>query len=441
MSKKKHARKKKYVNPVEQQKLQEAQYRNFFMEKLQNLCTQIGGETLFQQIPPLDRSFLYMLRGAPLKIVTAEGLKVQKRMMDALVKIIKSSQASMKLEVVKGSGQMITFADYLLVGMALEYHACQTISNYPGKERFAKFAEMRYEREEAYEKGIESICTQACCFFDDIGNKYLHTYKLETAISASDSDNTSSTREIAKFMKQDFRLHQKIIIGAYPLEIRKVSVNGETHSAIQVGLVFYSAESQPKLHHFKLSPDEMHVNMNSHFSKLGLPVYVQQHALDRMKERLGLVLPAFNTIILIGALIRKEIISIAKNRALIACFASELKIGYLLAEITDSVILIRTFLLLTNGGTPEGDKLSQLSGLQTEDRKYLSIDTLQGLANSDITQNETICKLFRDAGCGSILELCEKISTDNDMMYLLDKSSPKNIISDLITEYMNPGDD
>ncbi|MDR0742878.1 MAG: hypothetical protein LBF05_00770, partial [Tannerella sp.] len=89
-------------------------------------------------------------------------------------------------------------------------------------------------------------------------------------------------------------------------------------------------------------------------------------------------------------------------------------------------------------GTPEGEKLTKLTGLQAEDHKYLSIDTLQGLANSDIEQNETFCNLLRSASCGSILKLCRKINSDPTMMWLLDKSQSKNIISELITEYMKP---
>ena len=129
-----------------------------------------------------------------------------------------------------------------------------------------------------------------------------------------------------------------------------------------------------------------------------------------------------------------------KSRMLIACYTNELKIGYFVAELVDGIVLIRTFLLLTNGGTPEGDKLAQLTGLEADDRKYLSIDTLQGLANSDITQNENICNLFCAAGCGSILELCKKINNEPAMMWLLDKSQPKNMIADLIDEYLKPND-
>ncbi|MDR1182289.1 MAG: hypothetical protein LBL13_09980 [Bacteroidales bacterium] len=446
MAKKKHKEKKKYVNPVEQKKQQEAQYRQLFLEKLQNLCRQIGGETLFQQIPPVERMVLYMFRGAPLKVVAADGVKIQKRLMESLTKHIKTQQLSMKLEVTKGSGEMMTFADYLLVGMSLEFQAGKT-DDYPAKEQFAKFVELRTEHEEEYEKGIKSICSLACWIFDDIEKKYLHTYQLETFVPSAESglfmpeDDAPVNRRMAeKYMSQDFRLRQKITIGIHRLETRKVLIKGETHSAIQVGILLYP-NNEPKFHQFTLSPDDMHLKTNPQFSKLGLPIYIQQHALNRMRKRLGLVIPAFYSIILAEAFLRKEITPVTKKRILVACFTNELKIGYLLGERVDGIILIRTFLLLTNGGTPEGDKLSELTGLQTEDRKYLSIDTLPGLANSDIAQNEAICKLFRDAGCGSILELCEKINNEKGMMWLLDKSQPKNIISDLITDYMKPNTD
>ncbi|MDR1096882.1 MAG: hypothetical protein LBL57_01990 [Tannerella sp.] len=440
MAKSKHARKKKYVNVAEQQRQQDAQYRKFFTDKLYNLCLQIGGEELFGQLSAAEKLILYMFRGAPLKVMVAEGAKIQKRLMDALEKIIKLQQHAMTLEVMKGSGQMMTFADYLLVGMSLERHLENSEFEYPDRNLFLKYSELQYEREALYEKGVLNICTHVCWVFDDIGNKYLHTYSLETVLPM-DSDlqipYSRNPRTAERFMNRDFRMHKKITIGTYPLETRKVSIDGETHSAIQVGVLYY-VNREPKLHHLTLPPVDTHVKRNPSASGPELPVYIQQHALDRMRERLGLVIPAFHVTVLVGALLRKDIIPVTKKRMLIACFTDELKIGYFLAEVADGVILIRTFLLLTNGGTPEGNRLSRLTGLQTEDRKYLSIDTLQGLANSDIAQNRAICRLFRDAGCGSILTLCEKINNDPGMTWLLDESQPKNIISDLITEYLKP---
>ncbi|MDR1676179.1 MAG: hypothetical protein LBR86_06910 [Tannerella sp.] len=444
MAKDKRARKKKYVNVAEQQKQQEIQYKKFFFDKLQNLCGQIGDVSLYSLIPLVEKILIYRFRGAPLKIRVAPGAKIQKMLMNALEKTIRSQQLVMKLEVVKESGQMMTFADYSTVGMAFEHHLTASDTNYPGKERFAGFAELREERERLYEEGILNICSMACWVFDDIGRKYLHTYSFETCMPAVDSGVRApqgvsfNNREWKVFSEQDFRLHPVITIGTCPLEVRKVKIHGELHTAIQIGSVRYE-DDVPKLNPFILSPDDLHLSTS--FSKTALPVYIQQHALDRMKERLVTTMPCFYRHILLDAFIRKEFIPISRKRLLITCFIENLKTGYFVAEKVDGILLVRTFLLLTNGGTPEGDRLAKLTGLETDDRKYLAIDTLQGLANSDIEQNETVCMLFHKAGCGSILELCKKINSDPAKMWLLDTSHPKNIIADLMTEYMKPNAD
>ncbi|MDR1406132.1 MAG: hypothetical protein LBI89_02890, partial [Prevotellaceae bacterium] len=359
MAKKKHAGRKKYVNIAEQQRQQEAQYKKLFFEKLRTLCEQIGDVSLFHQISPVERMLIYKFRGAPLKVVAAPGAKIQKRLLDALVKTIKSQQLLMKLEVIKDIGQMMTFADYSLVGMSFEYNLCESDSEYPNKELFAKYAELRDERERAYEKGILDICKIACWVFDDLGRKYLHTYTFDidlpvvtSSIHAPKEGTSPRNREWRAYMEQDFRTHQKVTIGTYPLEVRKVNIDGEIHSAIQTGGLYY-VDNKPQFIPFTISLEDLHVN--TPFSKLGLPVYIQQHALDRMRERIGgLVPPAFYKSILVEALLRKNLIPTTKKRLLIACFTNELKIGYFVAELVDGIILIRTFLLLTNGGTPEG---------------------------------------------------------------------------------------
>jgi hypothetical protein len=460
MGKSKHAgrKKKKYVNPVVAQKQQEAQYQHFFLDKLRHLCKQIGDESLYTMISPKERTALYRFRGAPLKVVAAPGAKIKKQLADVLVKTIKIQQLIMTLDVVKGSEEKMTFADYFLVGMALEYHANKPEDvNYPGKELFSKYVALREEREQMYEEGIWKICASACWLFDNIGEKHLHTYKFAFSAPSLESGyvmpelqqgkrTSAYQKEWQALIKQDFRMHQKITIGTYPLDVKKLTIDGETHVAIQTGGLTYSS-GQPEFIPYILPLDDLPPNTplgkeaNAPFAKLGLPIYIQQHALERMKERIGTTIPCFYKNILIEALLKKEVVYMKKNRLLIACFTNDLKIGYFVAEIVEGIILIRTFLLLTNGGTPEGEKLAKLTGLQTEDRKYLSIDTLQGLANSDIEQNEAFCNMLRAAGCGSILELREKINNDPSMMWLLDKSQPKNIISDLITEYLKPNTD
>ena len=81
------------------------------------------------------------------------------------------------------------------------------------------------------------------------------------------------------------------------------------------------------------------------------------------------------------------------------------KAGYLLAGIYGDKVVIRTFLFLTNNGTPEGKKLQKLAGIQKQDKQYLLLDKLSTFMNPDLRKNETIRRLFFDAGCGDLFEL------------------------------------
>jgi hypothetical protein len=101
---------------------------------------------------------MYFFRGAPLKIIAAKGVKIKKQLAEVLMKTIRIQQQTMTLEVVRGRQKRMTFADYSLVGMSLEYNLSDCASKYPAKERFAGYAELRDEREQIYEDGLRQIC-------------------------------------------------------------------------------------------------------------------------------------------------------------------------------------------------------------------------------------------------------------------------------------------
>jgi hypothetical protein len=436
--------KKKHLSQFEQQKLQKlqkVQHRNAFMGKLKTLCTQIGDESLFHLIPEQEKDTIYSLRGAPLKIMIAKGAKIQKRLMEVLAQTIKKQLLFMQMEVVKGNGRMMNYADYFLVGMPLGVSLKSEYSIYD-KLPFAKFQEEKESHDDTYCTGIEDLCSTTCLVFDDISKKYLYTFKFEidSMVSHPESqaliDNaTTPLQHLRVFNVLDFRLLQKLTIGTHPLDVKKLNIDGEVRPVIQLGIII-NTHSKSEFLPFLIPMEDLHVD--SPFSQLPVPVYIQQHALRRLEERIGYTTPGMGYIVLQIALSEKKITPLKGNRVLIACLIKGLKLGYLLAELVEGILVIRTFLLLTNSGTPEGNKLAQLTGLKIEDAKYLSIDNLQGLANSDIEQNETICKLFRNAGCGDILELCKKMRSEPGMTWLLDSTQPKNTISELITEYLRP---
>lgn len=144
-----------------------------------------------------------------------------------------------------------------------------------------------------------------------------------------------------------------------------------------------------------------------------LPLYIQHHALQRLDERLGL-LPDIVHGHLFFTLFQKPVTySKEKDHSLIAFTIHEYKVGYLLTTLHDDKLLIRSFLFLTNDGTPEGRRLRKLTQLEKYDKKYLGIDKLSTFNAYHIEKDEALSALFREAGCGSLLEAgyMEAIST------------------------------
>ncbi|MDR2139608.1 MAG: hypothetical protein LBP50_08675, partial [Tannerella sp.] len=123
----------------------------------------------------------------------------------------------------------------------------------------------------------------------------------------------------------------------------------------------------------------------------------------------------------------------------VECYYYEFKIGYFVARIIDGMFVILTFLLITHSSTPEGRKLSQLTGLKRDDIKFLAIDDLKTLINSDIIYDDRISRIFTEAGCESILEMNSEVSM-GDFYWLWDASKQNSELSKLIAEYIQLGD-
>lgn len=136
-----------------------------------------------------------------------------------------------------------------------------------------------------------------------------------------------------------------------------------------------------------------------------LEVYIQSHALRKLQERIDITpgILHYMTFIIMNQPVIKH--HKKDNNCLVEYYLSDQKVGYLLLSLVEAKLIIRTFLFLTNDGTPEGKKLNQLLSLGKQDKKYLMIDTLPAFNSYHIDQNEHLSKLFREAGCGPLLKL------------------------------------
>ena len=140
-----------------------------------------------------------------------------------------------------------------------------------------------------------------------------------------------------------------------------------------------------------------------------LPVYIQSHALRQARGRLGIEPESLVDYTLWQSLDEPVLIPGHRGTFLAEYRILGLKVGYLVAEPLTDKVLIRTFLLVTMQGTPEGSELARWLGLSRPDIDHLELDSFGMLATTDLIRDTGIAELLRDCGCGGALEVARKI--------------------------------
>jgi hypothetical protein len=445
----KKKKKLSYSELQKQQLLQQIQYKNLFKQKLREVCIASGDATLYDLIPSSEVDFMFYMRSAPLKIKVVKGAKIQKRLIEVMEAEIKRSVTKTLIEMIPGSGRGIPLTDYALVGNILELVLQTEAKNIRERERFAEFMLYAKERFAFYFNMVSSVCENVCTVYNDLSshtNLYTFSFDLRHCIEMQFEEinklNRLSTTSEGKakgmqlWESMDTRLHPIVNLYTMPVDIQQVEVDGEIRSVTSLSIVHYEKEFKPVL--FPIFILLGRLDSRRALANMEVPIYVQQHAFHRIMERTGSVVPSFAIMQLYTSMLNPEIITLSDTKFLIEFRLVDHKIGYLLCELTQGILLVRTFLFITNSGTPEGDKLTELTNLQKEDRKYLAIDNLHSLLSSDILDNETLCKLFRKAGCQRLLELCAQVKNSDYLKTMLGISGEKTALSELMTEYLNP---
>lgn len=101
------------------------------------------------------------------------------------------------------------------------------------------------------------------------------------------------------------------------------------------------------------------VKVPDSFLKKEIPVFLQSHLLHRMEERLD-CLPLFiREFYLYHSLTDPTFILFHGKILAEFLMDQKVKLGYILLEFHEDILLAKTFLLLSNNGTPEGEKLNE----------------------------------------------------------------------------------
>ncbi|MDR1224326.1 MAG: hypothetical protein LBL07_15815 [Tannerella sp.] len=435
----KNKKRKKNNSTRSIQQIHAARYKNEVMEQLAYLCYLIDGIELFNLIPQQYKDAIYCTRGA-LRIVSGYGKKIQRRLAEVMEKGLRKEMSRHTIEVVKGSGKMMLLDNFLTVGVSLYILLTDEKCFFRGKERFAPFYRDNHNMRDLFIREVEKYIPLYCDFYSDLKRNVLYDFWTKTKLYYPLPGETVAGR---------FTL--QVVIEPFELEVKHFRINSETHLGTKLMCIEHDPERKAKSGYdentkftlsYEVCVNHKHLDPKSGFPDLPVCVYIQKHAVDRLMERTWCPFPNWIHSCLAKAMFDPKVVRLPDNRFLFEYHIVGIKIGYLLATLVDGALLIRTFLFITNSGTPEGRRLEELTGLQKEDKKYLSIDNLRALANSDIEQNETVHDIFLRAGFGSILELCKRVrERDRNFSWLINHSENQTSLSHLITEYLKPGAD
>lgn len=179
---------------------------------------------------------------------------------------------------------------------------------------------------------------------------------------------------------------------------RKFDIDGRVRPAFRLLNVY----DQPELPPITITPAKL--GMNTPFNNIPLEVYIQQHAIIRLYERLDVLPPFLINIAMITSLMSPETCFDSHGNRLVVIKYMKAKLGYLRVDLVEGCILIRTFLMFTQESTPEGEKIKQFAGFEKEDISYLKLDKISSFINLDFTENNRLVKLLKQCGLGDFIE-------------------------------------
>lgn len=387
--------------------MQQMRHKRDYLVRLKMVCDHLVGPGWFEFIPVADRDIIYEKRYPSLTVKIAAGSVVDPARWERYYEAMREMLAIPCM--VDDRTAHIPLRVLLSEGLSLLHFVAMMAEN-----RFTRSDELRevfrpyLMTERSYYHHIGEDLTQRLFMMDARSGNYHDGFLLA---------DTSQTN-----FKKVRGTANTIFVHSHKPLISSIRINERKRDII--------ALSRPVPHgrtiqvSFKPSTIGLHCETDK-----ALPVYLQRHAIDRLDERLGLRPDVVHSHLFFSLFEQPVKYVVGNDHTLIEFYMYEHKVGYLLTTLHDDKLVIRSFLFLTNDGTPEGKKLRKLTGLEKYDKKYLGIDKLSTFTAYRIHEAPELSELFRQAGCGSLLEAA-------NLQYIASEYTPPRNKA-MLHEYLN----
>ncbi|WP_346854129.1 hypothetical protein [uncultured Draconibacterium sp.] len=372
-------RKKKKA--LHKQKQLEAERRNHFLRHLKHVFIASGCEQVYEALTPTHKQALYEIKDSSIKIRQGDCSCLSNSEIKQLKQLI-DKEAQKKKVSIENSTYTMSVKEFYTYGISL-YALQNWLADQEEPEMQEAYTLMKesldvVETEKKYRQHIFAFCGTISMLASELTKVLVHI-KMKFA-----------TANTGRMNGLEFE------IDAYPCQQKKFQLYGNTRPAYRVGSYAY----------FMVYPEWASVKRSSFekptpFNNIDIPVYIQMHAINRLCERMD-TLSRDCLELYVYLSFQNPGITFFQGKMLVDYVYGQTKLGYLLVEIVDNVLLIKTFLLLTNEATPEGEKLKELTGLSKVDMKYWNIDRLSTFQKTDIEENEELKSIFKNAGCSKL---------------------------------------
>ena len=396
---------KKKGSPLKSQKIALAHSRNEFVTHLKEFCDKVtANPEIFKSIPAGDIASLFETRLRTVKIIRAPDNKVPSAVIKYCQEMVLMTLKNTSFDFGVGKAVQINMYEYYTYGFTLASYFGRTPEpNYVAFKEVKKALEplitkLDSELNNDIWKRYEQAIFSAIFLFNNLDTG-LYAFKLEM-------------KQLALFTEIYCMQTEKadIVIDAKKRPTHKVGWIGWQIPNLIIDYVSVKSEALGLLPGMKLD------------------VYIQNHALDRLFERMDGVNGGTLHMAVVNSLKDIKTCRNKKGELLIEYIFFGNKTGYFRAEVADGKLVLLTFLFLTNNGTPEGERLHANTGIMKEDKIYLTIDKISSFIDSDIGSNPRIKKMFTDAGCESLFKV-------DKWAYFAEENTNKQL-SELVSNYL-----
>jgi len=380
---------KKKPNQSGHQKQLNAQHRNEFLNKIRCSCKTATGEDLFRLLPPEELNKIFYFRARPMIAAPEEGQTIPTKIIRGIQVLINYYIKSV-IVTIEGTQKEIKMVDLYTASLTLmPYCLGLEDSNIKNAEKVRSLvSNSALECNKLFDHIFDKLYDELSPFLINLLNTYwgrFYSFRLDL------------------FHTKDITGLQFIIrVKQYQAEKKKFSIEGNVRPAFRIGWTFRGNNFEwlyvlPPQLGIKSLPEDQHI-----------PVYIQDHAIRRIYERIDCILS--NALISSIYHSLRDCVTIKdKDKFIIEYKILNVKVGYLSAVLIDGKLVIRTFLFLTFNGTPEGKRLEDFIGLKALDTKYLKMDKLSSFMTGRLKENDELRSIFERADCLHLVELYDKL--------------------------------